>query len=104
MGRIFFNHCNNQFGGKVLMQEYAAPIVESSDDESDQESKVKQSKTTKHSVPLIISICTPLMSRVHRHVQQSRELIFCDSMSSLDRFNVSLFVLSTAHILQSGYL
>ena len=79
------------------MQEYAAPIVESSDNESDQESKVKQSKTTKHSVPLIISICTPLMSRVHRHVQQSRELIFCDSTSSLDRFNVSLFVLSTAH-------
>ena len=51
----------------------------------------------KHSVPLIISICTLLMSRVHRHVQQSRELIFCDSTSSLDRFNVSLFVLSKAH-------
>ena len=94
---LAYNQCNNQFGGKVLMQEYAAPIVESSDDESDQESNVKQSKTTKHSVPLIISICTPLMSCVHRHAQQSRELIFCDSTSSLDRFNVSLFVLSTAH-------
>ena len=46
---------------------------------------------------MIIAICTPLMSRVHQSIQQSREMIFCDSTLSLDRFNTSLFVLSTSN-------
>ena len=46
---------------------------------------------------MIIAICTPLMSRVHQHVRQAAEMIFCDSTSSLDRFNSSLFILSTSY-------
>ena len=44
---------------------------------------------------MIIAIFTPLMSRVHQHVWQAAEMTFCDSISSLDRFNSSLFVLES---------
>ena len=46
---------------------------------------------------LVIVICTPLMCRVHQYVQQAQEIVFCDSTSSLDRFNNFLFVISTAN-------
>ena len=46
---------------------------------------------------MVLAICTPLMSRVHQFIQQSGELVFCDSTSTLDRFNTSLFVISTSH-------
>ena len=36
--------------------------------------------------PLIIAICTPLMSRVH-HLKQAGEMAFLDASGSLDRFN-----------------
>ena len=37
------------------------------------------------------------MCRVHQYVQQAQEMVFCDSTPSLDRFNTSLFVISTAN-------
>ena len=46
--------------------------------------------------PLILAICTPLMSRVHEHVVQAGELVYVDSTSSLDDFNNPMFVLSTS--------
>ena len=46
--------------------------------------------------PLILAICTPLMSRVHQLVQQSSELIFIDSSSSFEDYNNPIFVLSTS--------
>ena len=44
---------------------------------------------------MILTICTPLMARAHKEVRQAGEIVFCDSSSSLDRFNTSLFMLST---------
>ena len=44
-----------------------------------------------------IAVCTPLMARAHANIPQSAEILFCDSTSSLDRFNTSLFILSTCH-------
>ena len=35
------------------------------------------------------------MARAHKTLQQAGELFFCDSTSSLDRFNTSVFILST---------
>ena len=46
---------------------------------------------------MVVAICTPLMCRIHQYIQQSSEMVFCDSTSTLDRFNSSLFVLSTSH-------
>lgn len=46
--------------------------------------------------PLILAICTPLMARVHEHIQQSSELVFIDSSSSFEDYNNPIFVMSTA--------
>lgn len=46
--------------------------------------------------PLILAICTPLMSRVHQYIQQSKELVFIDASSSFDDFYNPLFVISTS--------
>ena len=48
------------------------------------------------SQPLVLAVCTPLMARAHQIIQQSGELVYCDSTSSLDRFNCPLFTLSTS--------
>ena len=37
------------------------------------------------------------MARVHATIPQAAEIMFCDCRSSLDRFNTSLFILSTCH-------
>lgn len=68
-----------------------------SDDDSDSESiKEPLKKQKKRSQPMVIAICTPLMCRVHQNVQQSGEMVFCDATSSLDRFNTSMFIISTS--------
>ena len=36
------------------------------------------------------------MARVHEMIQQSAEMIFCDSTSCLEKYNCSLFILSTS--------
>jgi hypothetical protein len=46
--------------------------------------------------PLILAICTPLMARVHKHIQQAKELVFIDSSSSFEDFNNPMFVISTS--------
>ncbi len=35
-------------------------------------------------IPLIISVVTPLMKRVHKEVSQSGELVFVDATSNTD--------------------
>ena len=44
--------------------------------------------------PLILAICTPLMPRLHKHIQKAKELVFIDS--SFEDFNNPMFVLSTS--------
>ena len=46
--------------------------------------------------PLILALLTPLMAHAHQEIQQASEIVFCDSTASLDRFNTSIFILSTA--------
>ena len=48
-------------------------------------------------MPLSVAICTPLMARVHQTVPQAGEMMFVDSSSSMDRYNLSTFILSTSH-------
>ena len=47
------------------------------------------------SQPLVLAICTPLMSCAHQLVKQAGELVYCDSTSSLDRYNCPTFIMST---------
>ena len=52
--------------------------------------------STSTSQPLVLAVCTPLMARAHQLIQQSGELVYCDSTSSLDRYNCPLFTISTS--------
>ncbi len=45
--------------------------------------------------PLVLAICTPLMARAHCLIRQAGELVYCDSTSSLDRYNCPTFIIST---------
>ena len=89
-------------GGKASVQVYDAGDAGSADESSDSDadfqfkkpSKKKKKITTTE--PLIITACTPLMSRVHQSVQQAREIVFCDSTSCLEKYNCSLFIISTS--------
>ena len=45
---------------------------------------------------LVLSICTPLMSRVHK-TRQASEMAFMDSSGSLDRHNNPVFFMCTHH-------
>ena len=51
----------------------------------------------KKEASLKVAICTLLMARVHKVVPQSKEISCLDSTSSLDRYNLSMFLLSTCH-------
>ena len=93
------NDACSERGGKAEVRVFQGSQnskSDSSDNESDPPPKKKWRKKEREQ-PMIITICTPLMSRVHEHVQQAGETIFCDSTSTLDRFNISLFILSTSH-------
>ena len=39
------------------------------------------------------------MAHAHQEIQQTSEIVFCVSTASLDRFNTSIFILSTASTL-----
>ncbi len=71
-----YNEEYNDIGGKAFIQRY-----------SDCNGKEE---------PLILAVCTPLMSRVHRHILQSKELVFIDASSSFEDFNNPMFVVSTS--------
>ena len=76
-----YNDANGDIGGKAIIQKYCKG--RSNDDEG-----VGQL--------LILAICTPLMSRVHRYTLQSKELVYIDASSSFEKFNNPLFVMSTS--------
>ena len=89
-------------GGKALLQKFEkfSDSSEVSDDDSDTENcvsppKVKRRKMDKGK-PSVLVACTPLMARVHETIQQSGEMVFCDSTSCLEKYNCSLFILSTS--------
>lgn len=58
--------------------------------------KLKHQKFKKET-PVSVVICTPLMARVHKHVPQAGEMMYVDLSSSMDRYNLSVFLLSTSH-------
>ena len=82
---IVYNDTHSNAGGKAIIQRYCkgSKIKGHSDNE-----EIEQ--------PLILSICTPLMCRVHEHICQSKELVFVDASSSFEDFNNPLFVISTS--------
>ena len=95
-----YNEANSETGGKAKLQRFEKDAADSENDTDDdlEPPKTKKRKTTiTKGKPMIIAVCTPLMFRVHENIQQAGEMTFCDATSSLDRFNTSLFILSTSH-------
>ena len=87
-----YNVENEPLGGRAFLQWYEAPVSEIDDE---LEEKAPPAKRKKRDKPLVLAICTPLMARAHKSAMQAGEIVFCDSTSSMDRFNTSIFILST---------
>ena len=69
--------CSGQ-GGKANIQVFQGAQNSESDnsgDESDPPPKKKRHKKERER-PMVITVCTPLMSRVHEHIQQAGEMFF----------------------------
>jgi len=47
---------------------------------------------------LIVSVCTPLMKRVHKLLRSSGEIMFVDSSGTMDVLNMRVFVFLTASV------
>jgi len=45
--------------------------------------------------PLILTICSPIMYRAYKYIQQSSELVFMDATFSLDCFSCPMYILRT---------
>ena len=90
-----YNEKFGSVGGKAILQWYEADYNNDEDTDNDSEF-VKKKKKERSIKPLILAIVTPLMARAHNTIQQAQEIVFCDSTASLDRFNTSVFILSTA--------
>ena len=88
----------NTEGGKALLQKYKRWTEEVSGDDSDDFTSPPSKKRRKmeSGKPLTLVACTPLMARAHEMIQQSGEMMFCDSTSCLEKYNCSLFILSTS--------
>ncbi len=94
-----YNTKNRETGGKAILQWYES-LAESEESDGESETKpppLKKKKKRPSNKPLILAVCTPLMARAHKEVCQAGEIVFCDASSSMDRFNTSLFMLSTTH-------
>ena len=78
-----YNDAHKDSGGKAIVKRFCKSKKGPCDNEDDEQ-------------PLILAICTPLMSRVHQHVHQSKELVFVDASSSFEDYNNPLFVMSTS--------
>ena len=57
-----YNDTNNHIGGKAIVHRFCRG------------SKAKDTSDKEVEQPLILAMCTPLMSRVHTHIHQSKEL------------------------------
>ena len=47
------------------------------------------------SQPFILVVITPLMKRVHQMVRNSKDLVFIDSSSNMEEFNLRVFIIVT---------
>lgn len=85
-----YNEAYSNQNGKAVFQWYKGGNCAISDETNEDPPPPKKHKRELSDKPLILAICTLLMSRAHKYVCQAGELVFCDSSSSMDRFNTSI--------------
>ena len=71
-----YNENHQSEGGKAILQwytKYTKPEFETDDDVNNNMTppKPKKRKREERETPMILALCTPIMVRAHRHVQQS---------------------------------
>ena len=68
--------CSGQ-GGKASIQVFQGAQNSESDNSGDESDPLpKKWRKKERERPMVITVCTPLMSRVHEHIQQAGEMIF----------------------------
>jgi len=92
-----YNGMNSIKGGKAALQIFKGLPTVTSDSTCRLVKLFQSIKKSRRATDDNSNLYTPLMSRVHQHIRQASEMVFCDSTSSLDWFNTSLFILSTSH-------
>ena len=75
-----YNDACGKLGGKAKLQFYQVAPASSGDSDNEVDPPPKKKHCKQREQPIIIAVCTPLMSRVYEHIQQAGETIFCDSM------------------------
>ncbi len=67
--------CMKKWEGKPSYSDLRAVSDTDADSDGEQEPKSKKPRRIQRECPMIIAICTPLMSRVHESIQQAGEVI-----------------------------
>ena len=96
-----YNLRHRDEGGCIMLKRYSAEHIEPlTDDEEPALPREKKLKLQKRKIEesLTVAICTPLMARIHQGIPQAGELMYVDSTASIDRYNLSMFLLSTGHV------
>ena len=73
-----YNENNQSEGGKAILQWYTNYTKPETDDDVNDNMtppKPKKRKREERETPMILALCTPIMVRAHRHVQQSSDII-----------------------------
>ena len=100
--RNLFNHWRERVKGPSNGQEMFEKLKEQIQDYNKRNSirggrcSLQEYTSGKDEKPLILTIVTPLMSRVHS-LPQASEMAFLDASQSLDRYNNRVFFLCTHH-------
>ena len=87
-----YNAKYSEQGGRAVLQWYEKHIPIGDGIEEAVLPKKKHKRQHSHK-PLILAICTPLMSRAYEHVRQAGELLFCDSSSYGSIYQLTLYLL-----------
>ena len=64
-------------------------------EQSEDYSFLLQKYNQENNEPFILVVVTPLMKRVHQMVPNSKDLVFCDSSSNMEEFNLRVFMMVT---------
>ena len=96
-----YNLRHKDEGGCIMLKRYSAEHIEPPTDDEEpvlpRKKKLKLQKQKKEE-SLTVAICTPLMARIHQGIPQAGELMYVDSTASIDRYNLSMFLLSTSNV------
>jgi hypothetical protein len=94
-GHLYRKFTKENFGGH--QEEMFVKLAEklSEYQQSNPEATIDFQLYAGETTPLIVSVVTPLMKRIHKHIEQSGELVFVDSTSNTEAHNLNIFLLCT---------